>query len=109
MLEGLLRRARRPDKRAEYEAALALPPFPMPLLHIWRAYHRIRRRKGAAGFGAAPIEWPDISEFVRMTRTRLLPREVEMLERLDDAFIAAATGQSGSEAGGDVDGEGLTA
>lgn len=90
MLEGLLQRTSSPQRRAAYEAELALPDFPIPLAYLWGAYHRIRRRKGGAGMGVSPIEWPDIDAFIRRARMPLLPWEIETIERLDDAYLAHA-------------------
>jgi hypothetical protein len=66
-----------------------MPEFPMPLMYLWSAYNRIRRRKGGNGFGAVPIEWSDIDAFNRLSGMALVPWEVAMLERLDDAFLMA--------------------
>ncbi len=75
-LEGLLKRTRRPDRRAEIEAKLHLPPLPRALLYLWRIYLRLRRRKAGNGFGPSPIEWPDIAAFVQFARLSLTPFEI---------------------------------
>ena len=67
-----------------------VPPFPTPLLYLWRTYNRLRGRKGSSGFGVSPIEWPDIQAFLSVTSSSLLPWEIVMIERLDDTFMAAA-------------------
>jgi hypothetical protein len=85
----LLSRSRSAKKRGQYEAELWAPDFPIPLAYLWLAYHRIRRRKGGNGFGAVPIEWSDIDAFNRLSGMALVPWEVAMLERLDDAFMKA--------------------
>ena len=36
-----------------------------------------------------PIEWPDIDAFVRNTRSSLDPFDIEMIEELDDCYLAA--------------------
>jgi hypothetical protein len=89
VLEGLVLRTRRADRRAEYEAQLVLPPFPTALAYLWRSYHRIRRRKGSNGFGPSPIEWPDVAGFMRCTRAGLTPWEIETIELLDDAYLTS--------------------
>lgn len=63
--------------------------MPIALTYLWQVYHRLRRRKGSTGFGAAPIEWPDIDAFVRNAKVRLAPWEIEMIEDLDDLFLAS--------------------
>ena len=77
MLEGLIRRASNEKRRAGYEAELIRPPMPKGVIYLWRVYLRIRSRKAGNGFGASPIEWPDIDAFVRNSRFPLTPWEVE--------------------------------
>jgi hypothetical protein len=84
-----VKRTRNAKRRAGYEAELEAPDFPIPLMYLWQAYHRIRRRKGGNGFGVMPLEWPDIDGFNRLTGMAFAPWEVGMIERLDDAFLKA--------------------
>jgi hypothetical protein len=84
----MLSRAKKPEKRAEYEAELACPPFPMALLHVWNAFHRLTSRRGSNGFGINPISWPDIDAYVRHSKMPLAPWEVRLIEQLDDLFRA---------------------
>lgn len=65
-----------------------VPPFPKALRYVWDAHQRIRRRKGG-GFGPGPIEWPDIDAFIRRTGLDLRPWEIEIIEAIDDAFLAS--------------------
>lgn len=95
-IRGLLGRARKPEKIAEYEAELALPPFPVALEYLWNAFNRIRRRKGGGLGGPTPIEWPDIDAFCRHSRLTLEAWEVEIIEDLDDRFLAAKDKPSGA-------------
>lgn len=94
-----MKRSRRGAKRAEYEAELATPDFPIPMAYLWSAYHRLRRRKGGNGFGVSPLEWPDIDAFNRLSRISLLPWEVAMLERLDDIYLKAVADSMKTESG----------
>lgn len=87
-LEGLLERTKRPEKKAEYEAELACPPIPPALNYLWKTFNRLRRRKGSNGFQASPIEWPDIDAFERKARFPLTQWEVEVIEDLDDLYLA---------------------
>ncbi|MGN6142243.1 MAG: phage tail assembly chaperone [Mesorhizobium sp.] len=82
---------------AQLEADLATPPFPLALNYVWRAWSRIRRRKAGGFSGPNPIEWPDIDAFVRNTRTRLDPHDIEMIEQIDDLYLAASA-NAGSQA-----------
>lgn len=61
--------------------------FPLPLLYLWVAFNRIRRRKGGNGFAPSPIEMTDIDAFNRLSGMALAPWEVAMIERLDDLFL----------------------
>lgn len=88
-LQGLLSRAREPQRVAELQAELALPPFPEALRYLWRAFARIRRRCGGNGFGPSPITWGDIDAYSRLSGLRLSPWEVEVIEALDDALLAS--------------------
>ena len=85
----MIERTRRPHKRAEYEAELALPALPAALEYLWIAYRRLRRRKGGNGFGPSPIEWPDINAFCRYNHLDLVPWEIEVIEEIDDLFLDA--------------------
>ncbi|MBX4944641.1 phage tail assembly chaperone [Rhizobium binae] len=78
-----------PKKQARLEAEIRLPPFPQSLAYLWSAYNRIRRRKGVGFTGPQPIEWSDIEAFNRMTRMRLAPWEVEVIETLDNLYLDA--------------------
>lgn len=84
----MIERTRRPEKLEQYEADLALPPLPLALSYLWQIYRRLRRRKGG-GMGPSPIEWPDIDAFLRLSGVALVPWEIEVIEDLDDAFMAA--------------------
>jgi hypothetical protein len=85
-------------RRAEYEAELEMPDFPLPLLYLWKIYHRLRRRVAGTGFGAAPIEWRDLDAFNRMTGANLAPWEVEVIELIDDAFMKSMTEAAADQA-----------
>lgn len=88
VLEGLLARTGRPEKRTELESRIACPPLPAALSYLWTIYRRMRRRKGG-GFGLSPIEWPDIDACLRHLRITLSPWEIETIEDLDDLFLTA--------------------
>lgn len=72
---------------AEIKEELTLPEFPKELSYLWRAYHRVRRRMGGGFAGPNPIGWRDIQAFMHVTRFRLSPWEVELLEAMDDAYL----------------------
>lgn len=90
-LESQLERAEidgKRDQTAKLEAALTMPELPQALEYLWRAYGRLRRRKGTTDLGSPlPLEWPDLLAFSHLSGTRLAPWEIEILERIDDLFI----------------------
>lgn len=48
----------------------------------------MRRRKAHGLSGPDPLEWPDIDAFVRRSRMALDPRDIELIEAIDDLYIA---------------------
>lgn len=87
MLEGLLERTQRPKRRAELEADLECPPFPMAMLYLWSVFARLHARRGSNGFGLNPIGWAEIDAYQRLAQSRLAPWEVRIIEDLDDLFL----------------------
>lgn len=82
-------RTRDPQRRAEIDVELRLPPFPEELRYLWQAYLRLRNRMAPGFGGAVPIGWTDIDAFTRNSRMVLAPWEVEVLESVDDAFMSS--------------------
>jgi hypothetical protein len=74
-------------KIAELNDELTLPEFPRELSYLWRVYHRIRRRMAGGFAGPNPIGWQDIGAFMHVTRFRLAPWEIELLEAIDDSYL----------------------
>ena len=74
---------------AELEAELDTPPFPLEILHIWAAWTRIRNRKASGLSGPEPLGWGDIDAFVRLTGHHLSPPDIELIEIIDDAYLAS--------------------
>jgi hypothetical protein len=75
VLEGLLERTHKPEKRAKLEAELETPPLPLELEHVWNAFCRLHARRWSS-FSAEPIAWSDLDAFVRLTGVRLAPFEI---------------------------------
>lgn len=89
MLQGLLRRARTEERRAELREKLRLPPAPPGTSYIWDIFARLSFRRGSSGFGPMPISWVDLAAFGQVTGMRLKPGEVEMIEVLDHVYLAS--------------------
>lgn len=73
---------------------MATPSFPVALSYAWHAWARIRRRKSHGMSGPNPIEWPDIDAFCRRTGVRLDPRDIELIEAVDDLFLQKSAEQA---------------
>ncbi|MFC3704474.1 hypothetical protein ACFOOL_06875 [Devosia honganensis] len=65
------------------------------MAYVWSAWRRIRRRKAPGFNGHNPIEWPDIDAFIRRTGTALDPFDIDLIEALDDLFLAKMAEQAG--------------
>ena len=65
------------------------PPFPNEIAHIWTAWARIRNRKASGLTGPEPIDWCDLDAFVRLARQHLSPPDIELIEIIDDAYLAS--------------------
>jgi hypothetical protein len=86
VLEGLLaRQTIKPQRRAEIEAELETPPFPLELEHVWTVFCRLSARR-RSGFSIEPIGWADLDAFIKLTGCRLAPFEIQLIEMLDDMF-----------------------
>jgi hypothetical protein len=68
-----------------------LPPFPVPLRYLWNAFIRLSNRR-PVGFAASLIPWSEIDAFQRVTRFRLAPWEIQIIERLDAMFVSEQSG-----------------
>lgn len=92
LLEGLIERTRNQKNLEEYQRALSCPSCPKSMEYLWAIFLRLRRRKSQNGFGVPAIEWPDIDAFVRNSRITLTPWEIEIVEELDDLYLASKSG-----------------
>lgn len=86
----MLARARTPERIAELEAELALPPFPEELRYLWQAFLHIRRRKGGA-WPPPPLSDSDLLAYSQVHQEYLRPWEMGVLFDLDDQWMAAFT------------------
>ncbi|MGX9145944.1 phage tail assembly chaperone [Mesorhizobium sp. 128a] len=75
------------ERRAELEAELACPPMPEAMDYLWRAFARLSNRRGAGGMWS----WSDLDAFNRLAGLRLAPWEVDIIERLDRAYLVEAS------------------
>lgn len=69
----------------------------MALSYVWQAWMRLRRRT-PAGFNAPnPITIEAIDAFIRRTGLQLDPRDVQLIEDVDDLYLSKMAEQQASE------------
>lgn len=64
------------------------PPFPLALAYVWDAWSRLRRRTAYGFNGPNPISIEAIDAFIRRTGLRLDPRDIELIEAVDDLYLS---------------------
>lgn len=93
--DRLLSRLERAERKghegwiAELEKQLACPPFPLALTYLWRAFMRLRCRAAPTMSGPGPVTFGDLESYTRLTRMSLAPWEVQIIENLDDIYLAS--------------------
>lgn len=73
----MLARAKSPDRRAELEAELSLPPIPPGAAHVWDWFVTL------ASSVEGPISFPDIAAWARLMRLAPDPWEIALINDLD--------------------------
>jgi len=79
-------------KQGRSPPELVGPECPPELAWLWRAFSELSGQRPQAFAGTAPLGWHDFFAWQQLTRTPLSPRDVELLRRFDQLFIAAAGG-----------------
>lgn len=87
MIERSIKAGRPTSHRAEWEAELHGIPLPAAAAYLWRTFNRLRRRV-SNGMAACPISLGDVADFMRLFQYPLAPWEIEVIEELDDLFLA---------------------
>jgi hypothetical protein len=63
--------------------------LPAALGYLWIAFLRLAARRQSYGFGPVRLSWVEIDAFNRLSGTKLKPWEIEIIEALDDCWMAA--------------------
>lgn len=79
--------------RADYNAAFGSttpdqPEVPEYGWHMWETWWRLNARR-PTGEGSTPIAWGEIQAFCALTGEIISPKDVKMLESLDNAYLIA--------------------
>jgi hypothetical protein len=72
---------------AQMRAELEGPEVPVELAYVMRWFWELSRWRGHTGFGPAPISPHDIEAWARLTGIAPTMFELDVLRRLDDAFL----------------------
>jgi len=62
------------------------PEFPSLMENVWSAFKRLSNRRSSAMSGVSPITYDQILSFKTLTKTPIAPREISVIERLDDLY-----------------------
>ncbi|RKG68646.1 hypothetical protein D7V80_11650 [Corallococcus sp. CA054B] len=66
---------------------LEAPPLPEALAHVWGWFAELSNARGAGAFTLNPISFSDMESWVRLSGHRPTSSEVQLLRRLDEAFL----------------------
>lgn len=69
------------------EAELVGPPMPTAGAYLFNWFLELSAARGSGGFGPAPITYPDIYTWAKLTRRAPAPWEVETIKGLDAAYL----------------------
>jgi hypothetical protein len=68
---------------------LAGPRFPVLMEDIWSAFKCLSYRRSPSVSGVQPITYEQILAFKNLTDTPISPREIKVLEALDNRYVRA--------------------
>tara|TARA_R110000796_G_scaffold81811_1_gene179992 strand:- start:61 stop:249 length:189 start_codon:yes stop_codon:yes gene_type:complete len=57
--------------------------------NIWSAFKCLSNRRSPSASGVSPITYEQILAFKKLTDTPISPREIKVLEALDDKYVRA--------------------
>lgn len=73
--------------------------LPHVLGHVWPWFLDLHADRGSTGFGPAPITYPSIDAWARLTGWQPRPREVEAIRALDRAWRDDLRASEGDDPG----------
>lgn len=63
------------------------PDFPNLLSDLWSAFLALNNSRSMGANTANPINYTEIKAFVDLTDTPLIPRDIEVIKRLDQKYL----------------------
>lgn len=67
------------------------PDLPLEGERLWGWFLELAGRRGVGAMGPAPLTYPDLDAWARLTRREPAPWEIWLLGRLDDTWLASVT------------------
>jgi hypothetical protein len=75
------------EKRKEIQAILNIPEMPEEYLSAWAAWSNLNSSRTSNGFSLNPISFTEISAYITLTQTLLLPYEIKGIKTIDSVFL----------------------
>jgi len=65
------------------------PEIPDAVEHVWEWFWQLSNKRRSGMGGMEPLSFSDIGFWAQLTRSDPLPDEIELILKLDDAYMAA--------------------
>jgi len=80
--------------RAEYNEAFGVespdpPAIPDAVIHVWEWWWQLSARRSSGYDSISPLSYSEIYYWSALTRTQISPIEIDIIVKLDDAYIRA--------------------
>jgi hypothetical protein len=80
--------------RAEYNEAFGVespepPALPDAVIHVWEWWWQLNARRSSGFESLPPLSYSEIHHWSTLTRTQILPIEISIIVKLDDAYLRA--------------------
>lgn len=82
--------------RTEYNMAFGVespdpPEVPEIVNHVWEWWWQLNARRSSGFDSISPITYSEIYHWLVLTRTQIMPAEIEIIIKLDDAYLLAVS------------------
>jgi hypothetical protein len=67
------------------------PDIPIEVEHVWAWFWELSSQRRSGLGGAEAFSWSEISAWMTLTQTPVIPQEIEMLTAMDLAYRTAAS------------------
>ena len=59
--------------------------------HVWEWFGKLHKRRGSSGFGPNPLSCTEIEKWACLSKLILRPWEVEIIYKIDEAYLEACS------------------